>query len=115
MGLKNTGLRIKKMTEDKRFISDNGGYGVYDKYTGERYTRYELTSIVNIMNNLDTKARERSKALSTLQKKYDYLNKIIDALEAGSARKIEDLIYEYCSDKVIKDLGWKNYNVDEEE
>lgn len=59
----------------ERFIADKGGYGVYDRYTGERYTRYELTQIVKIMNNLDTKAREQSKALSTLQKKYDNLLK----------------------------------------
>ena len=58
------------MTE-KRFIGSSGG--VYDQYKGDRFTWAEWEEIIQIMNNLNEKARERSKALSKLQKENDEL------------------------------------------
>lgn len=53
------------MTE-KRFIGSSGG--VYDQYKSNRFVWSEWEEILQIMNNLNEKARERSKALSKLQK-----------------------------------------------
>lgn len=55
----------------KRFSTN--GYYIYDQYKEDKWlvNEVEAQEIVTIMNNLDTKARERSIALSTLQKKYD--------------------------------------------
>lgn len=61
------------MTE-KRFVG--GSYGFYDRYKKDRMLWSEWKEITEIMNNLDLKARERSKALSKLQKKNDNLIKI---------------------------------------
>ena len=62
------------MTE-KRFSTN--GYYIYDHFhDGEKWlvNEVEANEIVDVMNNLDTKARERSKTLSTLQKKLDKLH-----------------------------------------
>lgn len=58
---------------DKRFGTN--GYYIYDFFQNEErwLINAEAKDIVSIMNNLDTKARERSKALSTLQKKFNEL------------------------------------------
>lgn len=63
---------IGRMTE-KRFTTN--GYYVFDHQTDNQWlaNKVEIDEIVNQMNNLDIKAKERSKALSTLQKKYDAL------------------------------------------
>ena len=60
------------MTE-KRFVT--GGYKIYDTYKEEEYlvNNVDAQRIVDTMNNLDTKARERSKALSKLQKENEQL------------------------------------------
>jgi SMC interacting uncharacterized protein involved in chromosome segregation len=58
------------MTE-KRFVG--GSYGFYDRYKEDRFLWSEWEYIINIMNNLDEKARERSKALSKLQKENEDL------------------------------------------
>ena len=61
------------MTE-KRF-STNGHY-IYDHFhDGEKWlvNEVEANEIVDVMNNLDCKARERSKALSKLQKENNEL------------------------------------------
>ena len=58
------------MTE-KRFVG--GPYDFYDRYKGDRWLWSEWEYIIEIMNNLDTKARERSKALSKLQKENEQL------------------------------------------
>lgn len=62
------------MTE-KRFVGSSGG--VYDRYKGDRFTWSEWEEIIRIMNNLNEKARERSKALSKLQKENEQLKKTI--------------------------------------
>lgn len=65
----------------ERFVT--GGAKIYDKQTGNEYLLncVDADDIVRIMNNLDEKAKERSKALSTLQKKYDVLHKENEKLE----------------------------------
>lgn len=76
----------------KRFIGSSGG--VYDQYKGDRFTWAEWEEILQIMNNLDEKARERSKALSKLQKKYEELKHNHDVFvyrRMNDANKISDL------------------------
>ncbi len=59
---------------NKRFATN--GYYIYDQYKEDKWlcNEVEAQEIVTVMNNLDTKARERSIALSVLQKKYDKIN-----------------------------------------
>ena len=80
------------MTE-KRFIGSNGG--VYDKYKGDRFTWAEWEEIIQIMNNLNEKARERSKALSKLQKENEQLEKLLEC----SREEAND----YCEELMEKD------------
>ena len=61
------------MIENKRFIGSSGG--VYDQYKSDRFAWSEWEEIIQIMNNLNEKATERSKALSKLQKENGQLQK----------------------------------------
>ena len=65
---------------NKRFSIN--GYYIYDHFKDEErwLINAEAQDIVNMMNNLDIKARERSKALSTLQKQYYCLKWILFVL-----------------------------------
>ena len=67
------------MTE--RFVT--GGYKIYDTYKEEEYlvNNVDAQRIVDTMNNLDTKARERSKALSKLEKENEQLKQQVEDLE----------------------------------
>ena len=65
------------MTE-KRFIGSSGG--IYDQYKGDRFTWSEWEEIIQIMNNLNEKARERSKALSKLQKENNLLKEKLNEI-----------------------------------
>lgn len=68
------------MTE-KRF-STNGHY-IYDHFKGEErwlVNEVEAQEIVDVMNNLDCKARERSKALSKLQKENNEIKQLIHTM-----------------------------------
>lgn len=59
---------------DKRFTTT--GYKIYDTFHDGMHwlvNEVEAEEIVEIMNNLDTKARERGKALSKLQKENEEL------------------------------------------
>ena len=67
------------MTENKRFIGSSGG--VYDQYKEDRFAWSEWEDIIQIMNNLNEKARERSKALSKLQKENEGLKCRIKKLQ----------------------------------
>ena len=58
------------MTE-KRFIGSCAG--IYDKYKKNRRLWSEWEEITTILNNLNEKSVERSKALSKLQKENDQL------------------------------------------
>lgn len=57
----------------ERFVTN--GYKVYDTYKDDEYlvNEVEIEFIVKIMNNLDKKARERSKALSKAEKGMELL------------------------------------------
>lgn len=77
----------------KRFIGSNGG--VYDQYKGDRFTWAEWEEIIQIMNNLNEKARERSKALSKLQKENEQLEKLLEC----SREEAND----YCEELMEKD------------
>ena len=59
----------------KRFTTN--GYYVYDHQKEDKWlaNEVEIGYIVTVMNNLDTKAKERSKALSKLQKENQQLKK----------------------------------------
>lgn len=62
------------MVENKRFTTNK--YYIYDHFKNEErwlVNGVEADDIVKIMNNLDCKARERSKALSKLQKENNKL------------------------------------------
>ena len=67
------------MTE-KRFTTN--GYYIYDHFKGDKWLVNEVEAeyIVTQMNNIDTKARERSKALSKLQKENEKLKKQLSDL-----------------------------------
>lgn len=60
------------MTE-KRFIGSYAGF--YDKYKENRLLWSEWEEITRILNNLNEKSVERSKALSKLQKENNQLKK----------------------------------------
>ena len=79
---------------EKRF-STNGYYINDTFYDGRKWlvNEVEAKEIVDEMNNLDTKARERSKALSKLQNKYDEQQVIINELRK-KLKKYEDKEFE---------------------
>lgn len=65
------------MTEERFFTN---GFYIYDNFhDGEKWlvNEVEVKEIVNVMNNLDIKARERGKALSRLQKETQQLKDLI--------------------------------------
>lgn len=79
-----------------RFVT--GGYKIYDTYKDDEYllNNVDAQRIVDTMNNLDTKARERSKALSKLQKENEQLREykkqieeLIDKKELALIQKME--------------------------
>lgn len=69
---------------EKRF-STNGYYINDTFYDGIKWlvNEVEAKEIVDVMNNLDMKARERSKALSKLQKSVDEQQELIEELQAS--------------------------------
>jgi len=116
------------MTEN-RFVTNK--YKIYDNYSNDDewlVNTVDAEEIVEVMNNLDTKARERSKALSKLQKEnnelkkenwilthffeqvyYDYLVSVYDAddnelMEMSNAFQSKDLrkILRFCIGKTDK-------------
>ena len=56
---------------NKRFVG--GECGFFDRYKEDRLLWSEWEEIIEIMNNLDKKARERGKALSKFQKENNEL------------------------------------------
>ena len=65
---------------DKRFTTN--GYYIFDTYKDDQWLVNEVEAdlIVDKMNNLDEKARERSKALSKLQKENEQLKQEIQSI-----------------------------------
>jgi cell division protein FtsB len=73
------------MTE-KRFTTN--GYYIYDHFKENKWlvNEVEAEEIVTVMDNLDTKARERSKALSKLEKENEQLKKEVEDLKQALIR-----------------------------
>ena len=81
------------MTENKRFTTN--GYKIYDTFHDGIHwlvNQVEANEIVDKMNNLDSKARERSKALSKLQKENEqlkqYKQSVNDVLKSWSQKNL---------------------------
>ena len=67
---------------EKRFTTN--GYYINDTYKDGRkwlVNEVEAEEIVNVMNGLDTKARESRKAISKLQKENEQLRKELEKLK----------------------------------
>lgn len=82
---------------EKRFTTN--GYYINDTYNdGEKLlvNEVEAEEIVNVMNGLDTKARESRKAISKLQKENEQLRKVCSHLKKENKSLIENIfdIYE---------------------
>ena len=75
----------------KRFTTN--GYYIYDYFKEDKWlvNEVEAEEIVTVMNNLDTKARERSKALSKLQKGNEQLKTIIQQLRTDNTKQKKKL------------------------
>ena len=87
------------MNERNRFTTN--GYYIYDHFKEDNWlvNEVEAQEIVEVMNNLDTKARERSKALSKLQKENNEIKQLIHTmLVQMEVDKIntEDVRYKAC-------------------
>lgn len=104
------------MTE-KRFIGSSGG--VYDQYKGDRFTWAEWEEIIQIMNNLNEKAIERSKALSKLQKENNKIKSLLlkkikelnDSYQksAKAGMPTGGIIGELDSfEEICEEMGWFN-------
>lgn len=90
------------MMSEKRFITN--GYYINDTYHDGRkwlVNEVEAEEIVDVMNGLDMKARERSKALSKLQKSVDEQQAIISALheESQDGKRRAILWWEHYKEK----------------
>ena len=87
----------------KRFTTN--GYRIYDTFhDGVHWlvNQVEAQEIVDKMNNLDSKARERSKALSKLQKENEQLKQSVNNLK-DTIIKIT-IAYQRKYDRTIVDL-----------
>jgi len=97
------------MSENKRFIGSSGG--VYDQYKSDRFAWSEWEEIIQIMNNLNEKAIERSKALSKLQKVNEKLKSrngnLLETLAFRSNQLVllEELIDDLGSEEMVKQMG----------
>lgn len=102
----------------KRFTTN--GYKIYDTFHDGIHwlvNQVEANEIVDKMNNLDSKARERSKALSKLQKENEQLKqqlKLKEAEEKINCRNCIYLILGSSSDSCLKreDIGYKGTCID---
>lgn len=102
----------------KRFTTN--GYKIYDTFHDGIHwlvNQVEANEIVDKMNNLDSKARERSKALSKLQKENEQLKqqlKLKEAEERINCRYCIYFILESSSDSCLKreDIGYKGTCID---
>ena len=102
----------------KRFTTN--GYKIYDTFhDGVHWlvNQVEANEIVDKMNNLDSKARERSKALSKLQKENEQLKQQLKLKEAEEKINCRNCIYFILgssSDNCLKreDIGYKGTCID---
>ena len=106
------------MSENKRFTTN--GYKIYDTFHDGIHwlvNQVEANEIVDKMNNLDSKARERSKALSKLQKENEQLKQQLKLKEAEEKINCRNCIYFILgssSDSCLKreDIGYKGTCID---
>ena len=92
------------MTENKRFTTT--GYKIYDTFHDGMHwlvNEVEAEEIVEIMNNLDMKARERSKALSKLQKENEQLKKELQRMYDVATLNKAIGVLENKYDKMLSD------------
>lgn len=102
----------------KRFTTN--GYKIYDTFHDGIHwlvNQVEANEIVDKMNNLDSKARERSKALSKLQKENERLKQQLKLKEAEEKINCRNCIYFILgssSDSCLKreDIGYKGTCID---
>ena len=102
----------------KRFTTN--GYKIYDTFHDGIHwlvNQVEANEIVDKMNNLDSKARERSKALSKLQKENEQLKQQLKLKEAEEKINCRNCIYFILgssSDNCLKreDIGYKGTCID---
>ena len=102
----------------KRFTIN--GYKIYDTFHDGIHwlvNQVEANEIVDKMNNLDSKARERSKALSKLQKENEQLKQQLKLKEAEEKINCRNCIYFILgssSDSCLKreDIGYKGTCID---
>ena len=102
----------------KRFTTN--GYKIYDTFHDGIHwlvNQVEANEIVDKMNNLDSKARERSKALSKLQKENEQLKQQLKLKEAEEKINCRNCIYFILgssSDSCLKreDIGYKGTCID---
>lgn len=102
----------------KRFTTN--GYKIYDTFHDGIHwlvNQVEANEIVDKMNNLDSKARERSKALSKLQKENEQLKQQLKLKEAEERINCRNCIYFISgssSDSCLKreDIGYKGTCID---
>ena len=90
---------------EKRFTTN--GYYINDTYHDGRkwlVNEVEAEEIVDVMNGLDMKARERSKALSKLQKSVNEQQATIDELE----KNFDDIV------KWASEIAKRNVVLDEQ-
>ena len=108
-----------RMTENKRFTTN--GYKIYDTFhdgTHWLVNQVEANEIVDKMNNLDSKARERSKALSKLQKENEQLKqrnnrqceqlgRLYNLIEQKDWRALNDILDDFkkCEEQLQKEWG----------
>lgn len=97
------------MTE-KRFIGSSGG--VYDQYKNDRFAWSEWEEILQIMNNLNEKAIERSKALSKLQKENEQLKQFQEQVAEVIESKMGYNVCNYYKIAVLKEI-WYELELDE--
>ena len=88
------------MTE--RFTTN--GYYIFDTYKDNQWLLNEVEAqyIVDKMNNLDTKARERSKALSKLQKENEDIKQIIKEAYRNERTYIGESVLRQIIDQIWK-------------
>lgn len=91
---------------------------IYDHFKGEErwlVNEVEAQEIVDVMNNLDCKARERSKALSKLQKENNEIKQLIhtmlvqievDKINTENVRYWAGISFTFEEFKKIKEI-WK--------
>jgi len=104
---------------EKRYFTNHGYYINDSFHDGRKWlvNVVDAQEIVDEMNNLDTKARERSKALSKLRKKYDEQQAIINKLREENKKlkeinkdKEQDVLHLYKKNEKLKEIIKKGVN-----